>query len=177
MFTFTYRGSVEEWSQLYHLDSDFASHSDFTSTWGAFLTAVKPLIDSTQHLVRVYGYHDTDDAAAYTDLVTASNAGTLSGVSLVQQAGDSAWWIRWDTERTNSRGRRIFLRKYFHPGWSTSGTPDVLNATVVTNANTFAAAATGTGWNGHHLAGPDGNVPGGGALVSTYITTRTLHRR
>jgi hypothetical protein len=179
VFSFPYRGADEEWSQKYHLDDDFTDVSDFHATFDAFVTAVKPLFDSGCTIIRGYGYHDTDDNAFDTYTLSSPVTGTRSLSSEVRCPGDAAWWIRWNTERTNSRGRTIYLRKYFHPAYesTTLGLQDTVPSGLRTAAATFATNATGTGWNGKHLAGPDGNVPGGGNFVSQYNTTRTLHRR
>jgi hypothetical protein len=178
VFSFTYRGGREEWSQKYHLDSDFSDAADFIATADAFKTAVLPVVFSDVHVERIYGYHNTDNPSDYSRIYTSSNAGTFSMSGLHQEPGDSAVWIRWDTERRSSTGRRIFLRKYFHPAiGASSGDPDVVASTWITAAGTFATAATGTGWHSKHLAGPDGLVPGGGNSASIYTTTRTLKRR
>jgi hypothetical protein len=178
VYEFPYRGAAEEYSQRYHLDDDFSDEADFIATADAFVTAWKPTSTNVVKINRIYGYHDTDDDAAYVQLYTSSNVGTLSAGVSIPTPGDDAVWVRWDTERTNSRGKRVYLRKYFHPALTT-GPPnqDVAWTTQRTALETFANNATSTGWNGKHLAGPDGLVPGGGVASSTYITTRTLKRR
>jgi len=177
VYAFNYRGAVEEWSQRYHLDSDFTNVADFHATIDAFVTAVKPAIYSSVTCIRAYGYHDTDDDA-FATYDFPDVAGTFApAVNDTLCPGDAAAWVRWNTERHNSRGRLIYLRKYFHGVFNHVGAVDALVAGQKTALETFAAAATGTGWNGHHLAGPDGLVPGGGSSASPYITTRTLNRR
>lgn len=179
VFSFPYRGAAEEWSQLYHLDDDFSDATDFSSTWDALWTALAPCLSSYVVLNTVYGYHDTDDDAAYSYDAHGSVGGTFSaGAGDIEVPGDCAVWCRWYTERHTSTGRKIYLRKYFHGVWAdASSAPDVIAPTLKTALQTFATNATGTGWHGKHLAGPDGNVPGGGSAVSSYIGFRQLKRR
>lgn len=179
VFDFPYRGSTEEWSQRYHVDDDFDDVADFVAVFNAFVAAVRPMLYPEVRCVRGYGYHDTDNDAFNTYTLAAPLAGTLSAASGFYAPGDTAMWIRWKTARLSSRGKAIYLRKYFH-GVQISGTAgeqDTVLANQRTAAATFAAAAIATGWAGKHLAGPDGVVPNGGTLVSTSITTRTLKRR
>lgn len=179
VYAFPYRGASEEWSQQYHLDADFSDVADWHTTFDAFVTAVRPALYPVVTVVRGYGYHNTDNDSFNTYELPTPLAGTLSPSLGVYSPGDDAGWVRWNTERTNTRGRLVYLRKYFHPiqNDGTAGNVDLTLAGWRTAVKTFADNATGTGWNGKHLAGPDGNVPGGGTLASTYITTRTLHRR
>lgn len=177
--SFPYRAEAhEEWSQRYHLDDDFASFADFQSTADALVAAWRPLVTNRVQVERVNGYHDTDDPAAYINLYGASFPGTLSAGTSTPAPGDDAVWVRWATGKTNSRGRQIYLRKYFHDARMPSGgTADPVYATQMTAITTFANAAVATGWNGKHIADPAGDVPTGPTATSTYITTRTLHRR
>jgi hypothetical protein len=179
VYDFPYRGTTEEWSQRYHVDADFSSVGDFHSCFDAFVTAVKAMLYPEVRILRGYGYHNTDNDSFDTYVLGAPVAGTLSASTGFYAPGDSAMWIRWNTERRNSRGRLIYLRKYFH-GVQISGTAgeqDNVLANQLAAANTFGTNATGTGWSGKHLAGPDGLVPGGGRLAGPKITTRTLKRR
>lgn len=188
IFKFTYRGAVEEWSQQYHLDSDFADEADFLQTiyefaqgsdTPSFTGSARNCLPNTTDIIRFYGYHDTDDPAAYAvDYESDAFHCRLVMTGLTQMPGDTAVWTRWDTERLNSRGRKIYLRKYWHAAVcdETAGI-DVVAASQKSALEAFATYATGTGWNGHFLAGPDGNVPGGGSVASQYFTTRTLRRR
>lgn len=181
IFSFTYRTQTEEWSQQYHLDSDFTGLTDFNTTADALRTALKPTLPSATTFERAYGYHDTDDNAAFTrnwrdlsDLQT----GTLSPTTGVKCPGDAAATVRWLTARVNSRGRKIYLRKYFHDVLYTPGEADhdALSGDQSGPLNTFATNAITTGWSGHKLAGPDGVIPTT-PVVSPWITTRTLRRR
>lgn len=181
VYSFTYRTLLEEWSQQYHLDSDYADEADFIATAAAIRTALKALVTSDVTFERAYGYHHTDDNAAYVrdwrslaDLVT----GTLAPGTGVKAPGDAAFTMRWRTARLNSVGKRIYLRKYFHDALFTPGEADhdALSGVQSAPAATFAAAAIATGWNGHKLAGPDGVIPDT-PVVSPWITTRTLRRR
>lgn len=88
-------------------------------------------------------------------------------------------WCRWKTARTNSRGKPIYLRKYYHGvmvGGSDEPGRDEVNHTQrdalqLTAEYLLAGSAA---WP--PLAGPDGVIPGSIA-TSRFITTRTLKRR
>lgn len=179
--SFTYRTVYEEWSNQYHLDSDFSDEADFIATAAALRTGLRAFLTADVSFERAYGYHDTDDDSAYqrdwralADLLT----GTLTPGTGVKAPGDAAFTVRWRTARTNSRGKRIYLRKYYHDALYTPGEADhdALSGVQSGPCATFAAAAIATGWNGHKLAGPDGVIPDT-PVVSPWITTRTLRRR
>jgi hypothetical protein len=179
VMAFPYRGVSEEWSQRYHLDDDFADGGDFNSTVSDLVTALQPILTSDTEFHRAYGYHDTDNDSDF-EIDLTGEFGTYDDDGFPHAPGDDAFWVRWYTERHSSNGRKVYLRKYFHDAvmsGNSAGTQDVLKSTQKDAAETFANDATGTGWNGKHLAGPDGNVPGGGSAASEFITTRTLKRR
>lgn len=179
---FTYRGQNEEFANVYH----FHGSAPTTDTaWLARITDVTDLekncYDSSVHIVRAYGYDDTDHDAVYTHDYTALGteiAGTLSTSGSARNPGDAAVWVRWRTGRTNSKGKAIYLRKYFHPAWSPAGTPDTVTGSQVSALNALGSGLmSGSLTGGFQIADPAGNVPAGPATASTYVTTRTLKRR
>ena len=179
--SFQYRGHAEEWSNQYHLDSDFASLSDFNTTADDLRLALTDFLSPNVRFMRAYGYHDTDDSAAYTrdwsvgtPLYGAFTPGEFDNAS----PGDTAFMCRWKTARVNTHGHAIYLRKYFHDAFIdvTQGSADSLSSDQLAAANTFAAAAISAGWGGHIIAGPDGEVPTDGVALE-FVTTRTLRRR
>jgi hypothetical protein len=175
---FTYRGADEEWSSVYHFDmSDFASLAAATSFAQAVRDLEKPVVTNNVRYRHFYAYNDGDTVARYSgDL--GDTPGTLTTSGVTQLSGDTAYWIRWATGDTNSRGKPIYLRKYFHPAIVTTGSPDSIASTTITALNTYGAAmvsgtiggvsATLCRPNGHH-----GSTP----VAGVYATTRTLRRR
>lgn len=183
---FKYRGVDEEWSQKYHFTGD---HPSDDAGWIALIGALLPLIQviNTDRvtLIRAYGYNTTDPGHA-ADYVyeCADHGGVLVGdqnTSIADVApGDAASWVRWKTGRTNTHGKPIYLRKYFHSvilSGESDDNQDSLDATYKTNLAAFGATvlASSGAWPG--LAGPDGVAPPGPIVASSFVTTRTLKRR
>ena len=182
--SFTYRQSVEEFSNQYHFDGDPpADHSAWDDLATELVTLLLPIYPSTVSLVRAYCYEDTDDDSVYTiegaGVFSGPPTGTLSlGSGHYQAPGDAAMWIRWKTARLNSNGKPIYLRKYYHGVIIApeTGDGDLILFEQRTALGTLASSLnTVTGdWPG--LVGPDGVAPGASAH-SMYATTRTLKRR
>jgi hypothetical protein len=181
---FTYRGDAnEEWSNHYWLSgSDPADSAAWRTLFDALVTEEKKLYPPTTKVVAGYGYTSTaDDRTAVwsVDLKVAPNtvvAGTYSGFGDVNP-GDTAVWVRWGLDRLNSKGKRIFLRKYFHPGLSASAAPDTVHADQIAALTAFGnKLRDGSFTGGRKITDTHGtNVVGSG--VSQFITTRTLKRR
>lgn len=180
--SFTYRGAAEEWSNKYHFQGDPPSDpAGWRDLCDAFITQLKAILTDVNTIVRVQCYEDTDNPAVYTyDLaafggVVAGTYVTGSSADLLE-AGDTAGLIRWNTGRTSTRGKPIYLFKYYHGVMHESGTVDELRHSLKSAYATFAnAIRTATGdWPG--LADKTGTEPVG-YLAETYLTTRTLKRR
>lgn len=183
--SFTYRGNAEEYSNHYVLRGTAPADS---AAWATVATAViaeeKKVYPSTCSVVRVYGYaDDQEDTAAsysldYTISPSAPVPGTLSQTGTVPAPGDAAAWVRWRTSRTNSKGKPIYLRKYFHPVLLDAAGGDGVKAAQKTALLAFGAKLSdGTLSGGYTVtaAGSDDTITSVGA--STYATTRTLRRR
>lgn len=84
---------------------------------------------------------------------------------------------RWKTARVNSKGKAIYLRKYFHGVGRDTGDPDSVNATQLSQLQAYAENLL-SAWDPTDavLAGPDGVTPSA-PFALPYITTRTLKRR
>ena len=131
---------------------------------------------------RFYGYEHTDDSAAYVYEYTGSKpTGTTDPTGSATYApGDTVGWVRWDTGRTNEKGRKVYLRKYFHGipivGSEAAGADTLAGAWTAAAATYGAAVLAGSGdWPG--LADPQGNAPTGAVEVATYASIRQLRRR
>lgn len=175
----------EEYSNTYMLTgSTPANSAAWRTLFDEIVAQEKTLYKSDVQVIKGYGYSTPPAAGVVAvwsvDLRVAPNSpvnGTLAGGT--RQGGDTAAWVRWGLDRLNAKGKRVYLRKYFHPAYVASGsaTPDVVESTWVT-----AAAAFGTKLR-------DGTLTGGrvivdrlgtltiGAGVSSFTTTRTLKRR
>jgi len=192
---FDYRGDpTEEWSNTYWFTG--TPPADATA-WRALLDAVvlseKKCYPSSVGVQRAYGYNDdtghkpddTGDVAPAVYGVDLSIApetvvlGTLVTSTGTKMPGDTAVWARWKTSRrTVPGGKAIYLRKFYHPAYCQTGTPDTIMAVQKTNLLAHATAMQ------------DGTLPGSRKITtcgqtdvitavgaSTYTTVRTLKRR
>lgn len=183
---FTYKNVPgEEWSNTYMLTGTTPADS---TAWRALFDAIvveekKNYITSVR-VTRAYGYDRvpaTGDHAIWSvDLRPSSTtvAGTFALGANTAPAGDQAGWVRWSLDRFNSKGKRIYLRKYFH-GCCTDGsiTNDSLPTALKTayqNYGNFMMGGTLLG--SRKICDKLGNVPIA-AVGSAYVTTRTLKRR
>jgi hypothetical protein len=178
---FTYRDLDEEFSNRYHFTgtppADYAGWHTLATALG---TLVASVFSSNVHIVRAYGYlSDGTDSVMTVDYTVGGLspiAGTAGPVG-VFAPGDDAMTVRWDTGRRNSRGKAIYLRKYYHGVGMDSSDSDKVDSSQL-----GALAALGTsllsdwGSTTSKLCGPDGVTP---TLphASPWITTRTLKRR
>lgn len=176
---FTYRGVTEDWSNRYHLSGTQPADA---AAWAAVAVQMKDLekaiLPSTVQIVHWYAYNSGAVTASASGDLLSSIAGTFSTTGGVVLSGDTANWVRWATGDMNSKGKPIYLRKYFHPGIGTTSDPDTTLASWRTAAATFGAALTnGTSLNGAlKICRPSGTI-GSTVLACTTTTTRTLKRR
>jgi len=180
--SFTYRGQPEEFSNTYHFTGTTPAN---TAAWKALADAIiaaeKLAVQPSVSFVRAYGYEaGTEHSVAQIDYAVAPNTivvGTQPFPSGVAVPGDIALTIRWETGRLNSRGKKIYCRKYMHGALSDGAPVDKVYTGQATAYLTFANKLI------------DGTLPGSfkycapqGALCTTpsvgeYLTTRTLKRR
>lgn len=180
---FSYRGdATEEWSNSYLLTgSTPASSAAWRTLFDALVTQEKTLYPGWHSVVAGYGYDSADDdrvAVWSVDLTVSPNtpvAGTFSSADGVAP-GDCAMWVRWGLDRMNTKGKRVYLRKYFH------GVQHQAGGDLVSSAQKTAAVAFGEKLrDGSFASGRLITDALGTALVgtgaSTFVTTRTLKRR
>jgi len=185
---FPYRGdSNEEWSNTYMLTGATPVDSTAWRTLFDLLVAEeKKLYKSGVQVIGGYGYDSVptpgDSAVWSVDLTVTPNtpvAGALSGSIGNPGSGDTAMWIRWGLDRLNTKGKRVYLRKYFHPALSlTAGTDtDLVEPAWKTIAAAFATKLDeGSFTGGRKITDRLGTITVGHA-VGNYTTTRTLKRR
>jgi hypothetical protein len=132
--------------------------------------------------VYAYGYND-DAANAHSvwDHDYGADASPPQGTFITANetcAGDQAACVEWKTDRKNSRGKWIYLRKYFHTPTVVVGNPDVIESSHQAAYNAFASLlspAGGAFYGGLRSRTHSDNITGQGVLQ--YVTTRTLKRR
>jgi hypothetical protein len=182
---FLYRANAEEWSNTYYLTGDVpADATEWRTLFDALVAQEKTCYSNAVSVIRGYGYDsDADDATAVwsVDLEVAPNSpvdGTLSGAGGQGLAGDEAAWVRWKTDRENTNGKAIYLRKYYHGGYATDGDADSVLPTWIDNLNDFGEKMMDGSFldartirSQHHAE----DLQGHGA--SRWLTTRTLKRR
>lgn len=180
---FRYRNRTDEkWSNKYHFSGTTPTN---TAGWKALADAIfnleKPMLWSGVSLVGAYGYEAGNENAVsiidYTVAPLAPVAGTAFGNAQSVSPGDVAYWVRWNTGTRNSRGKYVYLRKYFHGVPQSDTDNDAPTNAVKTAAGVYAAAMyDGTLPGGAKICGPQGDDVQA-HLVAPFLTTRTLKRR
>jgi hypothetical protein len=185
---FTYRGNAsEEFSNTYHFTGSVPADA---TAWKALSDALilqeKTLYLGSASAIRAYGYNsDADDAVAVWSWDYLAQGTSVPGTIVTgtgsYPAGDQAGWVRWKTSRLNTKGKAIYLRKYFHavPVAAPSGaTTDQILPAWTTAANAFAAKLhDGTFLDGRLITARAHTDVVISHSASTWITTRTLKRR
>jgi hypothetical protein len=179
---FTYRDANEEFSNTYHFSGTTPStRADWKTLADAIITAEKPTVTALVSFVGAYGYEaGNENSVAQIDYRIAPDApavvGTLTSTGS-KLPGDVAATIRWYTGASNSRGKKIYCRKYMHGVEGLPADGDELNTAQRTAMTTFAAKLIdGTLPGSFKYCGPQGAVLSE-PLVQQYLTTRTLKRR
>lgn len=133
---FTYRGNPnEQFSNTYCLSGATpADAAAWTTLSNALIAEEKKVYPALCKVIKSYGYSsDADDASSVfqLDLSGAPVSGTMAVADGVIAPGDNAVWVRWKTQRLTSKGRPIYLRKFFHgalPASAAAGLPwDTIN--------------------------------------------------
>lgn len=180
---FNYRGDAnEEFSNKYHFEGETPiSDAEWKTLADAIIASERPMFPSSVKFVRAYGYKAgvefADGVIDYTAAPLTPVSGSLVTSGSIAAPGDAAFWVRWRTPDRNSRGKWIYLRKYFHAAMLPASGGDTLFP-----AQTTAAAAhgekmkDGTLPGGAKICGPQG-ADAGPVTVSPFVTTRTLKRR
>lgn len=182
--SFPYRGDVtEEFSNTYHFKN---APPTTTAQWDgirqSMVTAEQALFPASVKWTRVYGYNSNDPNAHHVyafDYGAAGPPGAYipSPADEHLMAGDQAVCLAWKTDRLNSRGKPIYLRKYFHSAYTRLVDPDAVTGEWINKGNAFGAGAVSiqTVWGGLRSRSTDDNVVS--FEVLPWVTTRTLKRR
>jgi hypothetical protein len=179
---FNYRGDAdEEFSNTYHFSGLTPADS---ATWRTFADAViaqeKTVLHDDVSITRAYGHAPGNTIAVWTFDYRAAALevlGTYNSGAGRDVPGDVAVVLRWSTANFTSRGKRIYLRKFYHRPEHHVTDRDKPDAGLVTRLNTYGAAwVTGIGADTRHIVGPRG-AAGSSPVVMQWLTTRTLKRR
>jgi hypothetical protein len=179
---FTYRGAREQYSNKYHFagpaPGDAASWLTLSNSIWNVLKSCFPA--NTTH-VASYGYTDGDNPSVWSHDYTVPGpppTGTLPAPTGWFPPGDTAAWVRWTTDKRNSKGKIVYCRKYFHQVAAKSANEnDEVAADQHAQLQAFAQTCVdGTISSVFHVCTPDGHL-GSAPAVGTYLTTRTLKRR
>jgi hypothetical protein len=184
--SFTYLMQAEEYSNQYWFTGDVpADATEWRALFDALVAQEKTLYPSGVTVVGGYGYDsDAGDAVAVWSVdLTVSPETPVAGTQVVTSGypspGDSAVWVRWKTSRLNTKGKAIYLRKYFHPAFNQGvGHPDEPIAVATTALNAFGTKLRDASFIDARTITARGHTD---TIVNSgscqYITTRTLHRR
>lgn len=179
---FGYRGKQEEFSNKYHFEgANVDTPAEWENLTDAFLTLERPTVPASVLWVRAYGYNAGVDHAVWQKDWTSGGTqpgGTMSVADWhLACPGDTAITIRWNTGELNSRGKKIYCRKYIHPAFRDEADWDEVNPQQRAQLQIFAEQLIdGSLGNNIRYCGPQGaglSEP----LVAQYLTTRTLKRR
>ncbi len=176
--TLAYRGTQEVTSNTYHFSGTTpANDADWHALALAIWAAEKTLVPSTVKFVGYLGYQAGNEHAVSIKNYLEDGTAPIAGSNVDNGAGapgDAACWVRWTTPDRTSRGKRIYLRKYFH---DVAWTDDAPTPGWKTLALAYGAKMIdGTLPGGAKICGPQGAVASQ-PFVSPWITTRTLKRR
>jgi hypothetical protein len=181
-----YRGDPnEEWSNKYWLTGQPpGTAADWRILFDKIVVEEKAVYTNRCHVIGGYGYNDDTPGANSVwsvDLTATSEEvpGTLTATQANPYAGDQAGVVEWKTDEKNTRGKWIYLRKYFHGGISLYTDTDKVSVEGLAAYNAFALVMrTGTpATDGRFLRSQRKtmNIQDGYGLE--YVTTRTLKRR
>lgn len=176
----TYRGLPEITSNTYHFSGTTPTNDDEWHTLAKAIWAVEgKLAMPNVKFVGYLGYQAGNNHAVSIKNYLEDGTPLLPGTSDTsgdgeQMPGDCAVWVRWTTPERTSRGKRIYLRKYFHEVPFSNDAP---SNQWVANAQVYGAKMIdGTLPGGFKICGPQG-APASNPFVSPWVTTRTLKRR
>lgn len=179
---FTYRGNLEEWSNRYYLTGTMPTTDvGWDGLFSAIHTSEKTCYPATHSIVREYGYVAGNDIAQRVrDLSTTPVAGTMATTGGAEAPGDAAAVLRMTTTKLTTKGRHVYLRKFFHGAIHTTGAPDTLLPAQKTALEAHGAFMIGGTLSGSAKWSAEDGTAGVTAQALPYVMYRQLrkgHRR
>lgn len=181
---FEYRDDPnEEFSNTYHFKT---SPPGDDASWNVLVNDAiakeQQILFPTVSYTRAYGY-DSDDPNAHHvfaiqwDQSSNPPRGTLTPGADPIGPGDLAACVVWKTSRLNSRGKPIYLRKYFHHIALLASDMDKVSGIQASPMNDFAGPlGMNSVYGGLRSRSHDENLQLPGHVIE-WVTTRTLKRR
>jgi hypothetical protein len=182
--SFSWRGSREHWSNVYHVDTEPPTAVDWDALlnkiWALewlFLPADVQIEGGTGHTP------GTPPVLVWESDSPPVGEGGIPG-AFVPAAGDHltpgdvAGWVRWTSDLKNKRGKPIYFRNYYHAMYvGADGNTIVASqqANMTELGRSFQAGLVANGRT-YRRTGPNHGSPQDHAS-SIYATTRTLERR
>jgi hypothetical protein len=178
---FSYRGTDEEWSQGYHIADAWVDEADFRATMDSFRVEMANVVSERTTFLRFIGYQDRSLPHDFVyDISGSGLTGAFDTTGLTPMPGDTAAWVRWPIARRSTRGKPIYLRKYFHDVYATEDlNPDALANNQRLAMDDFGDNARTGVWDGHVIADRLGATTTVRDINdnSIWLTTRTLEKR
>jgi hypothetical protein len=180
---FPYRGAAEEFSNKYHFEGTVPATPEAWETLAeGWIQEERKIYTSAVKFVRAYGYEPSSDHANWVMDYTVPPETPLQGTFVGEAGssiapGDAAATVRWDTGMWNTRGKKIYCRKYFHGVSQSAASHDTVDPTQVAAYNAYAAVVISGFFPGSvkYCAPQGANLSS--PVTSQWITTRTLKRR
>jgi hypothetical protein len=181
----TYRGdTTEEWSNKYWLTGTPPNTSaDWRTLFDAMVNLEHTCYTARSVVVSGIAYDDNSDGAHAVWTVDLAALGQTVPGALTEAAGhdfagDQVGVVEWRTNRKNSRGKWIYLRKYFHSGIEDFTDPDLIAGTTKGNYTAFASHLfLGDTTMARKIRSQKQDEDLASHQVSDFTTTRTLKRR
>lgn len=179
---FNYRGNPnEEWANRYMFTGPTPNGPTvWRALWDQLWTVERAILPGVIISVRAYGHISTDpDAnAVWSDTRgLTGNTGLLDATGGTGLPGDTAVYLSLKTDRRNSKGKLVYLRKYFHGAVRQTSDQDAVLSTQKTALNALGSVlVAGITADNRRLCDPLGNVAVD-FKAGDYVTTRTLKRR
>lgn len=174
----------EQWSNKYWLTG---TPPDDPNEWKALFDQLVAdevaLYSPSSKVVGGIGYDDNTENANSVWAVDLTALGAeVPGQLVVAQseamAGDQAGLVQWRTSRKSTRGKWIYLRKYFHHGGTGGASGDTITTATQAAYDHFAVLLLqGSAAHGRRIRSQFFDEVLQNKVISPWVTTRTLKRR
>ena len=187
--SFTYRGATELWSTGYHLTDHPTDPAAWEGVARQLATWEQTCFTDDTIAWAFLGYENSDNPAVWGALATdisAAYSGSFAIGAGQAFAGDQAGTVACKTGLFSTKGKPIWLRKYFHDGvakvdpdsdWITDDLATAYGYLFGLLLSTEIAPTVVGGGTPIYYADRNGRRPDGPIRVDPFVTTRTLERR